>query len=91
MTQHQVLASLICYYVFSSFVSSLPTPDNKSSKFYGFLFSFTHSLAGNLMRIPQIRSFIGITENPTTESGIMAKAAAQQIDPTVQGISKESK
>jgi hypothetical protein len=38
------------YYLFSNFVSSLPTPLNKSS-FYGFFFDFVHLTAGNLGRI----------------------------------------
>lgn len=41
---------LITYWFFSAFVGALPTPDDKSGKFYIFAFRFFHLFAGNLTR-----------------------------------------
>lgn len=80
---------ILIYYAFASFVGALPTPSDKDGKGYTFFFNFAHGLAANALRIPQIRSFVGLQENPTTVAGIEAKADAQKIDPGVQGITKK--
>ncbi len=76
---------LVGYYVFASIVGALPTPAN-GNQFYGFFFNLMHGLAANALRIPQVRSFIGVQENPTTIAGIEAKEVAQAIDPAIQGV-----
>ncbi len=55
---HQVLSTFVGYYLFSSFVGALPTPDETSGKAYRFFYSFAPMLAANLMRIPQVRNLI---------------------------------
>ncbi len=63
--QHEVLSVLIFYYVFSSVVSALPSPDEKDGKGYRFLFAVMHAFAGNLARLPQVRSLIGQSQAQT--------------------------
>lgn len=47
---HHPLAALGGWYVYSAAVSSLPLPDQHSSKFYRWFFAFSHTLAGFLKR-----------------------------------------
>lgn len=62
---HQVLCTLVLYYVLSAAISSMPSPDDKSGPGYKFLFGFAHTLAGNLAHIPQVRAVLGIQDNPS--------------------------
>ena len=75
---------MVGYYLFATMVGALPTPADTGG-FYKFFFSFMHGLAANSLRIPQVRSFMGIQENPTTVAGIVAEAEAKAIDPQIQG------
>lgn len=65
---HQVISTLVGYWIFSSMVSALPSPDDKSGKGYKFLFAFAHGLAANVMRIPQVRSFLGAEQPDSKEN-----------------------
>lgn len=53
---------MAAWYIFSAFVSSLPSPiepqglTKGSSALYKFTFSFMHTLAGSLGRIPYFRN-----------------------------------
>lgn len=76
---------MVGYYFFATVVGALPTPTD-SGMVYKFFFNFMHGLAANSLRIPQVRSFMGMQENPTTVAGIVAQAEAKSIDPTIQGI-----
>lgn len=67
-TYHQVLSTLICYWFFSSLVSSLPTPRENSSMLYAFFFKFLQTLQGNLMRIPEIRNLAGVSAKDASEA-----------------------
>ena len=69
--------------------SALPTPSSSDSKWYVVFFAFCHGASFNFFRLPWIRSFFGVQENPTTLDGIKAEAGAQKIDPTVQGITQK--
>lgn len=55
---HEVLFTLAAYYIFSSIVGGMPSPDEKSGKAYVWLFNSLHILAGNIARIPQVRQLI---------------------------------
>lgn len=68
--------------------SALPTPSSTDSKWYIIFFAFCHGASLDFFRLPWVRSFFGVQQNPTTTAGIEAKADAQKIDPTVQGITK---
>jgi ABC-type dipeptide/oligopeptide/nickel transport system permease component len=41
---------IVAYWLFSSVVGALPTPDTSSGKFYQFFFRFMHLLSGNVSR-----------------------------------------
>jgi hypothetical protein len=56
--EHPTIATLAGYMLFSNLVGALPSPDDKSSKGYRFLFAFLHGLAANLLRIPTVRNFM---------------------------------
>lgn len=56
---HQVISTLVVYYIFSSMTGALPSPDEKSGNFYKFFFTFIHLLGANLMRIPAVRNITG--------------------------------
>jgi len=60
--QHPTFAVLAAYYVFSSAIGALPTPNAASSAFYQWFFGFSHVLAGNIMRVVATR-FPIITNN----------------------------
>jgi hypothetical protein len=47
---HQVLCTLIGGYVWSSFISALPSPQATSSQIYTFFFKFLNVLAANIAR-----------------------------------------
>lgn len=82
--------SLLMFWVFANAVGALPTPATNSSGFYQWFYKFTSGLlqviAANATRVPQVRAFMGLQENPTTPSGIKAEAAAKAIDPSIEGV-----
>lgn len=45
-----VWKAILAYWLFSSAVGALPTPEQGDSKLYQFAFRFAHGLAGNLNR-----------------------------------------
>ena len=49
--QHPALYALVGYYIFSAFVSGMPSPSDKSSMGYVWAFNSLHTLAGNLGRV----------------------------------------
>jgi hypothetical protein len=59
---------LIAWYVFSALVSSLPTPSATSSNLYRFVYTFLHTLAGSIGRIPYLRNIIPEGEGQTTKT-----------------------
>jgi hypothetical protein len=50
VTAHQVLVTLVVGYVWSSFISALPSPQATSSAVYVFFFKFLNVLAANIAR-----------------------------------------
>lgn len=54
---------LVSYFVFNCLVSPLPTPNEKSSGFYRYIYGVLHSLlnfmAGNIARFAPVRAFLG--------------------------------
>ncbi len=61
--QHPTLVVLMAYYVFSSAIGTLPTPNAASSAYYQWFFGFSHILAGNIMRIVATRFPIITNDN----------------------------
>lgn len=84
------IASVILYMVFANAIGALPTPATQSSGFYQWFYKFTNGilqvLAANATRVPQVRAFMGLQENPTTPAGFKAEAAAKSIDPAIEGV-----
>ena len=78
---------IVCSLV-SVVTSSLPSPSPTDGKWYVFFFNFMHGITGIVGRIPQVRAFMGLQENPTTVAGIAAQADAKAIDPQTQGTTK---
>jgi hypothetical protein len=53
---HQTECALFGFWLGSNFVSTLPSPNGTSSKFYQWFFGFAHALAGSLPRVvPSLR------------------------------------
>lgn len=88
---HPYAAGFIVCSLVSIITSSLPSPTATDGKWYVFFFNFMHTLTGIVGRIPQVRAFMGLQENPTTMAGIVAQADAKAIDPATQGISQKAK
>lgn len=56
ISTHQTVAALIAAWLGSNVVSALPSPNGSSGKFYQFVFSLMHGLAGSLPRLlPSLR------------------------------------
>jgi len=51
LTQHQSLAALIGYWIFSAAVSSMPDPASSDKPGYLWLYRFCHTTAGNLSTV----------------------------------------
>jgi len=51
ISAHQTIFALGSYAVLSAAISSLPMPDNTSSKFYRWFFQFSNTIAANLARV----------------------------------------
>ena len=49
-TAHPYIATLVSYWVLSAFIGALPSPTANSSALYVFIFKFSNSLGGNLLR-----------------------------------------
>lgn len=64
---HPALIAVICYYIFSAAISSLPSPTASSSVFYVWFFKFSNTIAANLSR----------AFNTAVESSPNFKAAVQ--------------
>jgi hypothetical protein len=53
---HQTIASLTAYFLFSNFVSALPSPNMNSNGFYKWAFAFSTSIGAALPRLfPSLR------------------------------------
>lgn len=50
ITEHPY-TSFFIFWLFSNAVAALPAPDDKSPKWYTWLYSFGHSIAGSLPRL----------------------------------------
>lgn len=66
---HQVMCTLVGYALFSSMISGMPSPDDKSGKGYVWLFNTLHLLAANLGRIPQVRNLTTTLTSTFMSSG----------------------
>lgn len=84
------VVTLLIYWTFANAVGALPTPAATSSGLYQWFYKFTSGmlqvLAANATRVPQVRAFMGLQENPTTPAGFKAEAAAKAIDSAIEGI-----
>jgi hypothetical protein len=69
VTNHQVLVTLIVGYVWSSFISALPSPQATSSSIYTFFFKFLNVLAANIAR----------AQNSSVESSPNFQAAVNNL------------
>jgi hypothetical protein len=69
VTNHQVLCTLIVGYVWSSFISALPSPQVTSSPFYVFIFKFMNVMAANIAR----------AQNSSVESSPNFQAAVNNL------------
>ncbi len=47
---HPYVSTLISYWVLSAFIGALPAPTASSNNLYKFIFAFSNSLGGNLLR-----------------------------------------
>lgn len=68
---HPAVSGALAAWVLGNIAAALPSPDDKSGKFYKFIFAFMHGIGGAIPRIgatlfPQYAKFfgaIGATEN----------------------------
>lgn len=71
---HPTTSSMIAYWIGSSVVSSLPSPQSQTS-FYRFVFNFLHTLAGSIGRIsPALR-----IPGPNTTDVVIAPPAQNEV------------
>ena len=61
--EHQFWTAVVIYWIFSAAVSSMPEPGANSNPCYLWLYSFLHSLAGNITtvfgtKIPGLKTFL---------------------------------
>lgn len=49
-TNHPYIATLASYWTLSAFIGALPAPTATSSQIYVFIYKFTNSLGGNIVR-----------------------------------------
>jgi hypothetical protein len=62
---HKTISALAVYFIFSNFVSALPSPYNASSGFYKWFFAFCTSIGAALPRLfPSLR----LPSDPTAGS-----------------------
>jgi hypothetical protein len=59
---HPTTVSLVCFYIWSAFIGSLPAPQIDSGQFYRFLFTFLNTLGANLSRAYSSRLPIGAAQ-----------------------------
>jgi hypothetical protein len=72
---------MIVWYVFSAFVSSMPSPSESSNNLYKFAFTFMHTLAGSIGRIPYFRN---ITDGQGTQTTSTVQTATVTTTEPVQ-------
>jgi hypothetical protein len=85
LSAHQVLATVVIGYVWSSFISALPAPTAESSAFYVFCFKFLNVLAANIARAkgPQVEN------SPNFQAAVNIQTTQAGVAPiTVQPVSK---
>lgn len=68
VTAHQVLVTLALGYVWSAFISALPSPTATASQFYQFSFKFLNVLAANISRASSTR----IESSPNFQAAVNA-------------------
>lgn len=61
---HPAISGAIGAWLIGNIAAALPSPDDKSSKFYKFVFAFMHSVGGSIPRIgatlfPQYAKYFG--------------------------------
>ena len=67
------------WYVFSAAVSSLPTPVETSGNLYRFFFTFLHTLAGSIGRIPYFRNIVTGNGQTTTTTTLTTKESVPSV------------
>lgn len=63
---HHTQDALIAYWLLSAAIGALPMPDDKSSKFYDWLFKFANTVGANLSRV---NASFGSRQQPPTTGG----------------------
>jgi hypothetical protein len=51
IVDHPTSSAMMGFWIFSVFVSALPTPNGNSTKFYQFFFALMHGFAGSAPRV----------------------------------------
>lgn len=82
MVAHQVIVTLAIGYVWSSFISALPSPQATSSAFYQFSFKFLNVLAANISRAsntkveasPNFQAAVNAMPGPTNKPVVIVEA-----------------
>ena len=86
ITQHQSLAAVVLYWIFSAAVSSMPDPNGGSAPGYLWLFRFAHTVAGNITtvfgsKIPGLKPLIFILMIPLLLSSSACAAVHYSVHP----------
>ena len=71
---------LIAWYILSAVVSSLPSPKETSNNLYKFFFTFLHTLAGSIGRIPYLRSVTNGGMQTTTQTATITTTEPKVVD-----------
>jgi hypothetical protein len=86
LVAHQVLATVVVGYVWSSFISALPSPTAQSGQFYVFAFKFLNVLAANISRASGSK----IESSPNFQAAINKQTDMAGIPPiSVQSTDKK--
>lgn len=61
---HPAISAALGVWILSNIAGAMPSPDDKSGKFYKFVFAFMHGIGGSIPRIgatlfPQYAKFFG--------------------------------
>lgn len=86
-TAHPYISTLVSYWMLSAFIGALPSPTATSSQIYVFVFKFSNSLGGNLLRALSAR----VESSPNFQDAVNIQNAKTGTDKIVVEMPAETK
>jgi hypothetical protein len=84
---HPYISTLVSYWILSAFIGALPSPTANSSALYVFVFKFSNSLGGNLLRALSTR----VESSPNFAQAVNIQNAKTGTDKIVVEMPAENK